>query len=553
MANQEFVAALRGALRDFNRPDLLARNALLHAQILADKEAAGPAELRALLAETVGTLFMSARDEKVRRSLELTYFQSAPKQEVVADRLGLSFGTYRRHLTAGQRRLADWLWQQEMAARGVATAPTAPDPVVEDDAPCNGASSIPGSVPGGMPGSAPRLSIVVLPFANLGNAEDDYFADGITESLTTDLSRIPDAFVIARATAFSYKGKAVDLRQLGRELGVRYVLEGSLQGRSDRVRFNAQLLDAESGAHIWAERFDKPRADLFDMQDEVTSRLARMVDVRLVACESRRAEQGAGHGDAIDLVMRGRAILNEDVSLEAAHRARRFFEEALSLDESNIPALLGLADAHVWELNMYLSDDRLRQARIAECAALKALNLAPNSAQVRCTLGTVLWAKGLPDRALREFELAISIDRNLAVAHAYTGLMKFYLGRFAETEGHVGEALRFSPHDPLLFHWRYFVGSADLCLGRTVRAVNALRHSVELNPQWPFSHFVLASALAHAGLLADAAEEADAGLRLAPQFTIAKLRAQVVGSNPIYLAQRERLYEGLGMAGVPEN
>src|SRR5215813_4861246 len=122
MANQEFVAALRGALRDFNRPDLLARNPLLRAQILADKEAAGPAELRALLAETVATLFSSARDEKVRRSLELTYFQSAPKQEVVADRLGLSFGTYRRHLTAGHRRLADWLWQREMAAREVSPA-----------------------------------------------------------------------------------------------------------------------------------------------------------------------------------------------------------------------------------------------------------------------------------------------------------------------------------------------------------------------------------------------------------------------------------------------
>jgi TolB-like protein len=552
MANQEFVAALRGALRDFNRPDLLARNPLLHAQILADKESPGPAELKALLAETVGTLFTNARDEKVRRSLELTYFQSAPKQEVVADRLGLSFGTYRRHLTAGQRRLADWLWQQETAARGVAAAlpPTVPDPVVENDEPRNGAFSVQG---GAFPCGAPRLSIVVLPFDNLGNAEDGYFADGITESLTTDLSRIPDAFVIARATAFSYKGKAVDMRQLGRELGVRYVLEGSIQGGADRVRFNAQLLDAESGAHIWAERFDKPRADLFDMQDEVTSRLARMVGVRLVACESRRAEQGAGHGDAIDLAMRGRAVLNEDVSLEAAHRARRFFEEALCLNESNIPALLGLADAHVWELNMYLSDDRGRQARIAECAASKAVNLAPNSAQARCTLGTVLWAKGLPDRALREFELAISIDRNLAVAHAYMGLMKFYLGRFAETEGHVAEALRFSPRDPLLFHWCYFVGSADLCLGRTVRAVNALRHSVELNPQWPFSHFVLASALAHAGLLADATEEADAGLRLAPQFTIARLRAQVVGSNPIYLAQRARLYEGLGMAGVPEN
>jgi TolB-like protein len=399
---------------------------------------------------------------------------------------------------------------------------------------------------------APRLSIVVLPFVNLGPKDDDYFADGLTESLTTDLSRIPEAFVIARATAFSYKGKAIDLRQLGRELGVRYALEGSIQGGSDRVRFNAQLLDAESGAHIWAERFDKPRADMLDMQDEVTSRVARMVGVNLVLAESRRAARRPGYGDVLDLVMRGRAVLNEDVSVEAARRARRFFEDALRLDERNIAALLGLADAHVWEVNMYMSDDRAEQARVAEAATVQALSLAPGSACVRCSRGEVLWAMGQPDRALREFELAIAIDRNLAVAHAYSGWMKFYLGRFAEIETHVAEAMRLSPRDPLLFHWHFFVGSADLCLGRTVRGVSALRHSVELNSQWAFSHFVLASALAQAGLLADATEAAAAGLRLAPQFTIARLRAQVVGSNPIYLAQRERLYDGLRVAGVPE-
>ena len=292
---------------------------------------------------------------------------------------------------------------------------------------------------------------------------------------------------------------------------------------------------------------------MLDMQDEVISRLARMVDVRLVAAESRRAERGAGHDDAIDLAMRGRAVLNEEVSVEAARRARRLFEDALRLDASNVAALLGLADAHVWEVNMYLSDDRAGQTRIAEAAASQALSLAPGSANVRCSHGTVLWAMGLPDRALREFELAISIDRNLAVAHAYSGFMKFYLGRFAETEGHVVEAMRLSPRDPLLFHWCYFVGSADLCLGRTVRGVSALRHSVELNSQWAFSHFVLASALAQAGLLAEAAEAAAAGLRLAPRFTVGRLRTQVVGTNPIYLTQRERLHEGMRLAGVPEN
>lgn len=539
----EFVSALRNALRECNRPDLLTRNPLLHARLLAKSDNPGPAELRALIVTTVNTLFASPRDERIRRVIELTYFKAVPKQEVVADRLGLPFGTYRRHLTSGLKRLTDWLWQEEQAASETRHRPSDHAGEVLDEP----AAGLPSA------SRAPRLSIVVLPFVNLGNPEDDYFADGITENLTTDISRIPDAFVIARATAFSYKGKAIDLRQLGRDLGVRYVLEGSIQGAADRVRFNAQLLDAESGAHLWAERFDKPRGALFDMQDEVTARLARMVDVELVAAESRRAERKAGYADSTDLAMRGRAVLNEHMSVEAAHRARDFFEQALRLDECNVAALLGLADAHMWEVNMYVSDDRTEQIRIADAAVLQALSLAPGNANVRCSRGTVLHAMGMPDRALREFELAIAIDRNLAVAHAYSGLMKFYLGRPVETEAHVAEAMRLSPRDPLLFHWHYIIGSAELYLGRRVQAVIRLRQSVELNSHWPLSHFVLTSALAQAGLAAEAEEMRNAALRLAPHFTVAKFRAQLVSRNPDYLVQRERLCEGLCNAGVPES
>ena len=164
---------------------------------------------------------------------------------------------------------------------------------------------------------APRLSIVVLPFDNIGgDTEQDYFVDGVTESLTTDLSRIPGAFVIARNTAFTFKNKPVDARVVGRELGVRYVMEGSVQGSADRIRVNAQLIDTATGAHLWAERFDKPRADIFDMQDEITTRLARTVGIELVAAEGRRAERERPNNmDAIDLAMRGWAILNQPLSL----------------------------------------------------------------------------------------------------------------------------------------------------------------------------------------------------------------------------------------------
>ncbi len=164
--------------------------------------------------------------------------------------------------------------------------------------------------------SPPRLSIVVLPFANMGgNPDQEYFVDGVTESLTTDLSRVSGSFVIGRHTAFSYKGKALDLKQIGRELSVRYVLEGSVQRGGNRMRVNVQLIDAETGNHLWAERFDKPLADLFDMQDEIVARLARVLNTQLVAAEARRAER-APHPDSMDLYFQGMACLNKGTTPE---------------------------------------------------------------------------------------------------------------------------------------------------------------------------------------------------------------------------------------------
>jgi TolB-like protein len=401
----------------------------------------------------------------------------------------------------------------------------------------------------------PRLSVVVMPFLNLGNdREQDYFADGVTESLTTDLSRIPDAFVIGRNTAFSYKGKAIDARKVGRELGVRYVMEGSVQRGEDSVRVNAQLVDAETGAHVWAERFDEPLGDLLAMQDEIISRLARMVGIELVAAEDRRASrEHPNNCDAIDLAMRARAVWNQPLTLSHVQEARRLFEAAAALDEQNVGALLGVADAHVEEVITFASDNRAEQIAAADRAVSKALALAPDSASVHFSLGTVLFAKHLPEQALREFELAISLDRNLAKAHVCVGLMKICLGRAKETEGHVSRAICLSPRDPYVAVWHFVTGLADLYLGRNVRAVNSLRQSVQLNPNWHLSHFVLAGALALAGLLAESAATCAVARRLRPTFSIGKFRAEAVGDNPIYLAQREWLCEGLRIAGVPDS
>ena len=175
----------------------------------------------------------------------------------------------------------------------------------------------------------PRLSMVVLPFANIGGgAEQEHFVDGVTESLTTDLSRIRGSFVIGRNTAFTYKGKAVDLKQIGRELNVRYVLEGSVQRGGNRMRVNVQLIDAETGNHLWAERFDKPLADLFDMQDEIVARLAGALNAQLVAAEARRAEQ-APNPDSMDLYFQGLAWLNKGLTPDNVAQARSFFDRAL--------------------------------------------------------------------------------------------------------------------------------------------------------------------------------------------------------------------------------
>jgi TolB-like protein/class 3 adenylate cyclase len=190
---------------------------------------------------------------------------------------------------------------------------------------------------------APRLSIVVLPFTNLGgDTEQDYFVDGVTENLTTDLSRISGAFVIGRHTAFTYKNKVVDLKQIGRELNVRYLLEGSVQRGDNRLRVNVQLVDAETGSHLWAERFDKPVTDLFDMQDEIVARLASMLDAQLIAVEARRAERSL-HPDAMDFYFRGVASWNKGVTPESMAQARGFFERALALDPGNIGAMVGVA------------------------------------------------------------------------------------------------------------------------------------------------------------------------------------------------------------------
>jgi TolB-like protein len=397
-----------------------------------------------------------------------------------------------------------------------------------------------------------RLSIVVLPFANIGgDPEQGYFVDGVTESLTTDLSRISGSFVIGRNTAFTYKGKSVDLKQIGRELNVRYALEGSIQRSGDRLRVNVQLIDTESGAQLWAERFDKPIADLFDMQDEIVARLANTLNTQITAAEARRAEKTL-RPDAMDLYFLGRTSVNKGQTLENLTQAHRYFERALALDPKNVEAMVGVALVACSIGGSFLTDDRAAQFLTAETASTKALSVAPDFAAAHLAMGVVRILTNRAAEGIAECEQALALDQNLAEANACIGWAKFLLGLGVETEAHVHEALRLSPRDIHAFRWMMFVGIAKLQVGADTEAITWLRRSIDANRNMPYTHFNLAAALALLDRVDEARATARAGLALDPAFTIRRFRRNLSSDNPIYLAQRERVYEGMRKAGVPE-
>ena len=400
----------------------------------------------------------------------------------------------------------------------------------------------------------PRLSIVVLPFANIGgDPEQEHFVDGVTESLTTDLSRIRHAVVIGRNTAFTYKGKHVDLKQIGRELNVRYVLEGSVQRGGSRMRVNVQLIDADSGSHLWAERFDKSLADLFDMQDDIVARLAGALSAPLVAAEARRAEQ-APNPNSMDLYFQGLAWFNKGRTPENVAQARGFFDRALAADPDNVDALIGSARADVVQGAYVFVTDPKAAFGAAEAKLTKALSSVPDHAHAHMWLGLVdIWTRRA-SQGIAEGEHALALDRNLAEAHTCIGVGKIYIGHAEETEGHIAEALRLSPRDTMTYTWMTFAGIAKLHLGSYEQAVAWCRRALEANRNFSHSNFVSAAALAQLGRLDEAHSAVKAGLALNPAFTVSRARDlwTAMSDDPTYLAQLEPIIEGLRKAGVSE-
>jgi len=402
------------------------------------------------------------------------------------------------------------------------------------------------------PSGAPRLSLVVLPFVNLGgDPKEEYFVDGVTECLTTDLSRIRGAFVIARNTAFTYKGKLRDAKGIGRELNVRYVLDGSVQRAGKRMRVSVQLIDAENGHHLWAERFDKPVADFLELQDEISARLANQLGAALIAAEARRSER-TPNPDAFDLYLQGMAWINMGPYPAHLSQARALFDRALSIEPDNVDALVGSGCADFWEVADWTSSERVQRILAAEASLSKALSSAPDNAPAHLLLSAVKTYSNRPVQGIAEAERALALDSNLAAALATIGLAKLFVGRPEETEGYVRQALRRSPRDRLTFIWFAVVGASKLHLGVYDDAATWLTQSAAINPNFASTRFLLAAAFGQLDRTAEAFAEAQTALALNPGFTISLFRAYPECDNAVFREQRHNIYDGLRKAGVPE-
>jgi tetratricopeptide (TPR) repeat protein len=287
------------------------------------------------------------------------------------------------------------------------------------------------------------------------------------------------------------------------------------------------------------------------MQDEIVAHLAGQLGTQLIAAEARRAER-APRPDSMDLYFQGMAWRNRGVVPANLTQARSLFERALSLDPDNVDAELNVAGVDAIMAALYMTDARAERLATAEATVTKLLLVAPNNAWVHCWMGYVKTFTNRAAQAIAEFERAMALDPNLAFAHALIGLAEGYLGRAEKTESHVLEALRLSPRDTWAFVWAQFAGAAQLFLGADEKAVAWFRRSIESNGNYSLSHLYLAAALAHLGRLEEAVPEAKAGLALDPNFTLRRFRAGVASDNPTFLAQRERLHDGMRKAGVPE-
>ena len=403
-------------------------------------------------------------------------------------------------------------------------------------------------------GAAPRLSIVVLPFTNLSDdREQQYFADGITEDLTTDLSRLAPMFVISHNTAFTYRPKPVNTKQIGRELGVRYLLEGSVQRSGNQVRVNAQLIDTETDAHLWAERFDGDRGDLFTLQNEITSRIAGSLNLELTA---REAARPTAHPDALDYILKGRAAYSKPASRDTYAEAISFYERALDLDPQCAEARSLLARTLAARAMDGMTDTAIADLAHAEGLARNALAASWRSPLAHFAKGHVLRAQGRLEEAIPEYETAIALNRNWVFAYVALGACKLLTGEIEEAIPLAEQAIRLSPRDPNIGIMYDRIGYVHLLQSRIDQAILWCEKARSANPAHPLYRAHLASAYALKGETERAAAELAEARRLTADSrysSIAHLKAAVSYGVPKVRALFETtFFAGLRKAGVPE-
>ena len=391
-----------------------------------------------------------------------------------------------------------------------------------------------------------HLSVVVLPFTNLsGDPSQDYFADGITENLTTDLSRIRNSFVIARNTAFTFKGKSIDAKEIGKQLGVRYVLEGSVQRDGTRVRVNAQLIDAETGAHLWADRFEEDVSDLFKLQDQVVARLANALNYELVRAE---AETGA-HAktpDVIDLDMRGHEALwrfFQQPTKDGLLAIRALFEQALKIDPNDADALGDDATTYLNEYSFgWTNPDTDYEAKILGQAD-RAIALTPHNPWNYSTKSVYLTNTGRAKEGLRVADAAIAINPNYASEYAYRSIAETVLGQFEQAKSDIQQAMRLSPRDPRMGPWHDYMAWAEAGLGHYDAAIEEANEAIDAGYKVFYPYLDLAAAHAIKGEIDEAKTALTEARRLNPKLSIKWLMGHAYGQPTI---------DALRKAGLPE-
>jgi TolB-like protein/class 3 adenylate cyclase/Tfp pilus assembly protein PilF len=407
------------------------------------------------------------------------------------------------------------------------------------------------------PPPPPRNSIVVLPFSNFsGDKEQGYVADAITDDLTTDLARLKGTFVIARDTAFTFKGRSVDAREIGKECGVRYLLEGSIRRAGTRVETNVQLIDAKSGGHIWADHFDSNMADLFALQAAVTGRIAASLDIQLIKAEGQRMlEQPTANPDALDLRFRAMAIYISGINPDHTLEGRRLLEQSVRLDPSSAESWAWLADLLASDYLNRWNGAGKAQLDQADDAVRKALAIDPDLALAHFVKGFVYRARGENPAALDAFSQALRLNPNFTRAYAQKANELINVGRPTEAPPLVMRAIELSPLDPSIGVFYWIIGRANFFAGDYADAIDWLQRSVEARPNLWYNRLYLVAAYALSDHTADARKALSEFNNRFHNYTLARVishEQDIPNNNPVVATGLGKLHDALRAAGMAE-